>query len=332
MSSSSAAAPALSLASNPPPADVGRPSLLQVVASGAIAGSIADTTLHPLDLVKTRMQKDGTSGTKKYQGTFHAFRCIRRNEGVRGLRSGMPAAFLGSFLATGTYFASYESFKRESTLPDSLTYLLAAALGETLASVAYVPSEVVKTRMQLQGVYNNRFSQSTHNYKSDWDALRRIGRDGRLWKGWGSTLARDIPCTALQFTIYETIRAFVMRQPSITSSNSPFLSTFSTDILPGAAAGFAAGFVTTPLDVIKTTIQTQARPTPTPFQNAGPSRSSYYTGFWAAARGIGRRRGIRGLFAGDLRDGILDTGIQKLTHISESEGVKRARGQCMKKV
>ncbi|TPX53951.1 hypothetical protein PhCBS80983_g06093 [Powellomyces hirtus] len=293
----------------PPPPHQSSMNLLHVVFSGVLGGSVADACMHPLDTVKTRMQKDGTTGSRKYNGIIY------RLESHPGLLGGFRAAVLGSISATTLYFSIYESTKHAfatSGLHPSLSYFSAAALGELFASVLYVPSEVVKTRMQLQGRYNNPHSLSRHNYKSDWEAFRKVVAEGRMYHGWGSTLARDIPLTAVQFTLYENIRSFVVRHQ--TPHTTPLVSILTSDVLPGAISGFIAGLITTPLDVVKTCLQTQGNPSKPRWQHSGatsvtaslppPPRTTttastpYYEGMLSAFRGIYKRRGVAGLFAG----------------------------------
>ncbi|KND03980.1 uncharacterized protein SPPG_01428 [Spizellomyces punctatus DAOM BR117] len=302
---------ASSPAENPFPSEADearRHPLSKVIVCGGIAGAMADSSMHVLDTVKTRMQKDGTSGrTPQYNGTIQAMRSIHRFEGLPGLLGGFKAAATGSVLATLIYFATYEGFKRrllDLGVNDSASYFLAGALGDAAASVVYVPSEVVKTRMQLQGRYNNPHSASPHNYKGDWHALRSIWERGGpkgLYYGWRATLARDVPFTACQFTIYELARSYMIKE---FGNGDPSHLTVWHDIPPGALAGSLAGFITTPVDVIKTYLQTQSRP---PSRNTfvdlskvgtPPSSAPYYSGIGPALRGIYKTRGIRGLFSG----------------------------------
>jgi hypothetical protein len=71
-----------------------------------------------------------------------------------------------------------------------------------------VPSEVLKTRMQLQGRYNNPSFISGYNYKNTWHALQMIIKYdgvGALYQGYRATLLRDVPFSALQFAFYGNI-------------------------------------------------------------------------------------------------------------------------------
>lgn len=55
-----------------------------------------------------------------------------------------------------------------------IAHLAAGSLGDLAASVVYVPSEVLKTRLQLQGRYNNPHFVSGYNYESTWHAAKTV--------------------------------------------------------------------------------------------------------------------------------------------------------------
>jgi hypothetical protein len=119
-----------------------------------------------------------------------------------------------------------------------------------------------------------------------------------LYYGWGATLLRDVPYSAVQFTIYETIKEFL--QSRYYPAGQTKLSSFH-DMTSGAAAGAIAGAVTTPLDVIKTYLQTQKRkPKASMFLSTEEDvlRAPSYNGVWSALKGIYKRQGFNGLFAG----------------------------------
>ncbi|KAK6346887.1 hypothetical protein TWF696_006990 [Orbilia brochopaga] len=129
-------------------------------------------------------------------------------------------------------------------------------LGDLFASVVYVPSEVLKTRLQLQGRYNNPFFQSGYNYRNTFDAARTIVRTegwNAMFYGYKATLMRDLPFSALQFAFWEQFQKWA--KASCSGSDIGL----GLEILTGGAAGGLAGTITTPLDVVKTRIQTQVR-------------------------------------------------------------------------
>lgn len=132
--------------------------------------------------------------------------------------------------------------------------LLIGLFADLAAAPAYVPSEVLKTRLQLQGRHNNPYFNSGYNYRGTLDAARTIYKVegfGALFHGYKATLWRDLPFSALQFAFYEELRDKAKQQ--IGSNNIGL----SLEIATAASAGGMAGIITTPLDVVKTRIQTQ---------------------------------------------------------------------------
>lgn len=130
-------------------------------------------------------------------------------------------------------------------------------MGDLAASIVYVPSEVLKTRLQLQGRYNNPYFTSGYNYRSTIDAAKTIVRiEGfsALFYGYQATLYRDLPFSALQFMFWEQFRDWAMQWKGKRDIGTPL------EFLTGAAAGGLAGAMTCPLDVVKTRLQTQVHP------------------------------------------------------------------------
>lgn len=125
------------------------------------------------------------------------------------------------------------------------------------ASVIYVPSEVLKTRLQLQGRYNNPFFSSGYNYRSTIDATRTIIRNeglSALFYGYKATIFRDLPFSALQFWFYEQEQKWAKQWVGGRDIG------LGLEVFTAASAGAMAGVITCPLDVVKTRIQTQVNP------------------------------------------------------------------------
>ncbi|CDO93711.1 unnamed protein product [Kluyveromyces dobzhanskii CBS 2104] len=234
--------------------------IIHCMLAGGIGGAIGDSAMHSLDTVKTRQQ--GAPSTPKYKNMISAYRTIFVEEGLRkGLYGGYSGAMLGSFPSAAIFFATYELTKRqmidEWEINETFSHLTSGFLGDFVSSFVYVPSEVLKTRLQLQGRYNNPYFQSGYNYKNLTDAVMTIiRREGwpTLFFGYKATLSRDLPFSGLQFAFYEKFRQFAFTLENKTFDEDLSLS---SEIVTGAAAGGLAGIITTPLDVVKTRIQTQ---------------------------------------------------------------------------
>ncbi|KAI8594717.1 mitochondrial carrier domain-containing protein, partial [Dissophora ornata] len=238
------------------------PPYIDVMIAGGLGGAIADFLMHSVDTVKTRLQGQPATNPLKYHNMFHAYGTILKEEGItRGLYSGVAPAMTGSLPGTTLYFGTYEYTKRTLTAvgcPDTLAHLAGGSLGDFIASFVYVPSEVLKTRMQLQGRYNNPSFVSGYNYKSTWHALQMIIKldgVGALYQGYRATLLRDVPFSALQFAFYEKFKAGAKKWEARPDGQM----SLPVETACGAIAGGLAGFLTTPLDVMKTLLQTQVK-------------------------------------------------------------------------
>ncbi|GMM49903.1 Mme1 protein [Starmerella bacillaris] len=243
------------------------PPISHVLLSGGIGGALGDSSMYPLDTIKTRQQ--GISADivlKKYRTTGQAFKTILREEGFfKGLYRGYTAMVLGSFPSTMLFFGSYEALKRNmienTNLNETVIHLTSGFFGDLVSSFVYVPSEVVKTRLQVQGPYNPALKTTLngnvlYNYKGLYDAVFTILKNegaGTLFYGYRATLIRDLPFSALQLAFYERFRKSAQYQAKSTEIG------LGMELFVGGAAGGLAGMITTPLDVIKTRIQTQTK-------------------------------------------------------------------------
>ncbi|GMM33359.1 Mme1 protein [Saccharomycopsis crataegensis] len=235
------------------------PPIWHCMIAGLVGGAIGDSSMHSLDTVKTRQQ--AAPNILKYKNTIAAYRTIFVEEGLcRGLYGGYGAAMLGSVPSGMIFFGTYEYLKRkminEWQIDETATHLVAGFMGDLATSFIYVPSEVLKTRLQLQGRHDNPFFKSGYNYKGLVDAMGVIGKNEgfrTFFYGYKATLCRDLPFSALQFAFYEKFRQVAF---DLEGRHKNELSLVS-EILTGAAAGGIAGVITTPLDVFKTRLQTQ---------------------------------------------------------------------------
>jgi hypothetical protein len=135
---------------------------------------------------------------------------------------------------------------------------------------------VIKQRMQIQN--------SSKMYRSMVDCARYVYKHEGLrafYISYPTTLSMTVPFTALQFLAYESIST--MLNPS--KDYDPFTHC----IAGGVAGGFAAG-LTTPMDVIKTMLQTRGTSTDPQVRNVNS--------FMGGCQLLYQREGFRGFFKG----------------------------------
>ena len=158
--------------------------------------------------------------------------------------------------------------------------------GEPTRSIYFSDSNtrwaVVKQRMQIHGSAYKSIAQCTKTvYKSEGLAA--------FYVSYPTTLCMTVPFAALFIPAYETTSKIL----NPTKKYDPL-----THCIAGSLAGAFAASVTTPLDVIKTLLQTRG--------NANDAEIRKVKGIMDAAAIIKRRDGLGGFFRG-LRPRILTT-------------------------
>ncbi|KAI5054637.1 hypothetical protein GOP47_0029782 [Adiantum capillus-veneris] len=225
-------------------------SLVQRVGISALAGGLAggftNVVLHPIDTVKTKLQTRGSASI--YSGPFDVISKVFASQGIGGFYSGVQAAFLGSVMSSATYFGTYELakciFSSIISIPKAITPPLAAALGNVVSSGILVPKEVVKQRMQAGAIGSAR-DVLVHTIKSE-------GITG-LYVGYSAALLRNVPSNMISFSTFEYLKL-----AWLSMSDASVLAPWQS-VISGALAGALSAAVTTPLDVAKTRLMTQAR-------------------------------------------------------------------------
>ncbi|KAI7733901.1 hypothetical protein M8C21_031928 [Ambrosia artemisiifolia] len=111
--------------------------LLDGAIAGAAAGVVVESTLYPLDTIKTRLQ--AVRGGGKIV--------------LKGLYSGLLGNLAGVLPASAIFIGVYEPTKQKllKSCPENfsaLAHLTAGAVGGAASSIIRVPTEVVKQRMQ----------------------------------------------------------------------------------------------------------------------------------------------------------------------------------------
>ena len=196
-------------------------SATQLAYAAWEGGTITCLFTNPIFLVKTRMQLQGggegaAAALPPYRSMAHAFACILRDEGVRGLYRGLvPALLLTSHGVV--QFVTYELIKRSnsasassssssssSTAPSNgMAQLFSAGLvSKVAATVLTYPYQVTKSRLQ------QRFAGAPE-YTSFLDVVRKIlAREGvaGFYKGMLANLLRVAPQSALTLVTYEVVQ------------------------------------------------------------------------------------------------------------------------------
>ncbi|KAK7146920.1 hypothetical protein R3I94_009684 [Phoxinus phoxinus] len=279
--------------------------------SGAVITSLLVT---PLDVVKIRLQAQNNpfpkgkcfvycnglmdhicvceNGNSKawykapghFNGTLDAFIKIIRMEGIRSLWSGLPPTLMMAVPATVIYFTCYDQlcavFKVRMGDRSDLAPLFAGAIARVGSATVISPLELIRTKMQAEKQSYRELSAVIRSslHSEGWRSL---------WRGWGPTLLRDVPFSAMYWFNYEKGKVWLCEYYSCTDP------TFSITFTAGALSGSIASIVTLPFDVVKTKRQVDLGELQTKNLSMQVSSSTYNV-----MKRIVAENGVSGLFAG----------------------------------
>ncbi|CAF0863659.1 unnamed protein product [Adineta ricciae] len=236
---------------------------------GFVAGVTGTIAGYPFDTVKVRLQTQ-TLNHRIYNGSLDCFIKIAKQESILGFYKGMASPMFGVALINGIVFSVQNVSKSLFDNPDTYTALaMTGAIAGCVQAFVCSPIELVKTRLQMQGIGQQRklFALSTHLYNGPIDCLRksysRRGLRQGVMRGLSMTLARDIPSFAAYFPAWQ----FFVTTFSSTGKEADMPMYMS--LLGGGFTGIAAWTVSYPFDVIKSRYQA--------------SRDHVYKGVWDCA-------------------------------------------------
>ncbi|KAK6536700.1 putative mitochondrial 2-oxoglutarate/malate carrier protein [Arthrobotrys megalospora] len=253
------------LISSPQPDFLHRPAIRKVLpfVNGGLAGVMASCVIQPVDMIKVRIQLAG-EGSKTLAGgakvtPISVARDIVSQGKVLDLYSGLSAAVLRQVVYTtarmgffGTFMESFQTKAKEQNRKVTFgeragASLAAGGLGALLGN----PADLSLIRMQSDGL---RPIEKRENYRSVFDALKRISRSEGVLALWGGATPTVIRAMALNFgqlAFYSETKAQLQQKTNLAAPVQFFAAS--------CVAGFAASAFSLPFDFIKTRLQRQTR-------------------------------------------------------------------------
>lgn len=237
---------------------------------GSIAGVVGTSIIFPVDTVKTRVQASNLR-----TGVYRTIRSMLGKEGMLGFYRGLLPALIGTGpekavkLAVNDVARSWLS-PNASEITGTQQVLAGAIAGVSQACVS-TPNEMVKLRMQLMEAEVARGMPRMNTLQ----VIRELGFRG-MFRGFGATLARDLPYNVVFFPLYSTTKAWLCADGVETT---PKL------VASGATAGMVAAWLGTPMDMVKTRLQ---------------ARGSVHTGVVDCIRNVYKAEGVSAFFKGSI--------------------------------
>uniref|UniRef100_A0A8C3RK54 Solute carrier family 25 member 48 n=1 Tax=Cyanoderma ruficeps TaxID=181631 RepID=A0A8C3RK54_9PASS len=149
------------------------PSLADMTLASIVAGVISVGIGTPVELVKIRLQMQtqpynkaapplAILGSPVYRGPIHCLRTILQKEGIAGVYRGNVAMLLRDVPGYCAYFIPYAMFcdwitPDGSISPNPFSIWVAGGVAGAVSWAVCTPMDVVKSRLQADGVYLNQY-------------------------------------------------------------------------------------------------------------------------------------------------------------------------------
>jgi len=228
------------------------------LAYGGFASCVAETITMPIDVVKTRLQMDGSGGVKVYNGSVDCAKKLVGAEGPSALFKGLPPALVrqstyGS-LRYGLYGPIKDSMGIKAGEPVPLwKKIVAGGTAGAIASAIANPSDLMKVRLQTDGMAKDEAGKLLpKRYTGMVNCFMTVVKQEgvlALWTGVGPTAGRATVLAAAELASYDEAKGALS-------------STFGmSGILLTACTSFISGFISTvassPFDVVKSRVMGQ---------------------------------------------------------------------------
>ncbi|XP_071488756.1 calcium-binding mitochondrial carrier protein SCaMC-2-like [Diadema antillarum] len=171
--------------------------------AGSLAGVIAQTTIYPMEVLKTRL---AIRKTGQYKGILDCAVKIYKQEGPRSFYRGYIPNCLGIIPYAGIDLAVYETVKNawisrhaDSPVPNTVVLLGCGTVSSTCGQLASYPLALVRTRLQAQTSRNATMGSLFT------DIIRSEGLKG-LYRGITPNFMKVIPAVSIGYVVYENTK------------------------------------------------------------------------------------------------------------------------------
>ncbi|OCF54221.1 solute carrier family 25 (mitochondrial aspartate/glutamate transporter), member 12/13 [Kwoniella mangroviensis CBS 10435] len=258
---------------------------------GGIAGGIGAYVVYPIDLVKTRLQNQRSTvvGEVLYRNAADCVRKVYANEGgIRAFYRGVMPQLVGVAPEKAIKLTVNDFVRKKATDPETgriplYMEIFAGGMAGGCQVAVTNPLEITKIRLQMAGEIT-RAEGGGAVPRGALHIVKQLGLVG-LYKGAIACFWRDIPFVNLVcLPRYAHLKKDLFHE----GRRGKVLS-FGELLTAAGIAGMPAAYLTTPADVVKTRLQSQAR--------AG---QTVYKGVVDGFTKILQEEGVRALYKGGL--------------------------------
>ncbi|XP_068663762.1 uncharacterized protein [Aristolochia californica] len=230
---------------------------------GAVLFTAQSALLHPIAVVKTRIQ---VAGGLAHMHSFSVFKNILRYDGIRGIFRGFGTSAIGSLPGRVLVLSSLEVSKetvlkntQDLDMPEASRIAVANGVAGMVSNLVscfyYVPLDVICLRLMVQGL------PGTTKCNGPYDIIRKVlkveGFRG-LYRGFGITAVTQSPASALWWGVYGGAQHVIWRSLGYRDDSEKrpsHMEMVTVQATAGTMAGACSSVITTPIDTIKTRLQ-----------------------------------------------------------------------------
>lgn len=251
--------------------------IIKNISAAGVSAVITVTGIHPIDVVKTRLQISGNE-TRNYSslGITGTIKSIAKDEGILAFWKGINAAWLREASYTSLRLGLYSPIKQVMGVNNNSHFFMkftAGSLAGAIGSLAGNPFDVVKTRMITnEGKHNIKFSSIIKN-------IYETEKMSGFYKGLQANLMRACVLNGTKMACYDEIKDYIIKTKLIPTG-------IPTQFCAAFASGFFMATTVAPFDMIRTKLMNQT------------SNNLKYNGFIDCFVKIIKEKGILGLYAG----------------------------------
>lgn len=223
----------------------------QQFVSGGSAGLVEICLMHPLDVIKTRFQLQGSAAsTTQYRSIAHCFTTMYRTEGFMSFYKGILPPIFAEMPKRAVKFFCFERYQDILSGDGPKTPLIYALAGMgTGLTEGFVINPFERVKVQLQSETNVRLKEQESTFSKARQIIKKdgFGTNG-INRGLTATLGRHGVWNCVYFGLFHSAKSYL---PKTESKTTQTMYTLTLGLISGTLASIA----NIPYDVAKSRIQ-----------------------------------------------------------------------------
>jgi len=166
----------------------------QRLICGSVAGFVATTATHPIDVIRHRLLLQNNIHT------FHeATKSILSEKGTRSLFKGYGSTISGLVPFIAVNFCAFDTLKTHLQWTSTPGILCLGAASALISQSICYPLDTVRRRMQIKG------TPYKHGFDAFWNIITKEGVI-KLYSGISANALKIVPNSSIRFMVYELCR------------------------------------------------------------------------------------------------------------------------------